>query len=287
MTRSRLPTSLAILAALWMLLGCGPAALVSRAAAEPMPAVTLNAIVERHCTVCHTDAARNGGLSLQHFDVRDAAPSLVAMMLGKIAGGLSMATIHAAETDLAARRQVMTTMKGGAMLAAGLPPLDDPSTYALVETLADRGQRAHDWSVTTAGVPGMSVAARTVSVLRETRADTPEQSLMFRMVVSCDPSTRQREVQVAWAPAPRSGRLDVTIDTAAAISQVVEGGEEWGNGLGRGEHPAFARLAAFEGAASTRLPARALTISRLFEESVEFSFADLPADARTALAPCF
>jgi hypothetical protein len=32
------------------------------------PAAQQNALVQRYCAVCHTDAAKNGGLSLEHFD---------------------------------------------------------------------------------------------------------------------------------------------------------------------------------------------------------------------------
>jgi hypothetical protein len=37
-------------------------------ASGAMPAAQQNALVETYCAVCHTDASRNGGLSLQHFD---------------------------------------------------------------------------------------------------------------------------------------------------------------------------------------------------------------------------
>jgi hypothetical protein len=37
-------------------------------ATDAMPVARLNELVQRYCAVCHTDAARNGGLSLQHFD---------------------------------------------------------------------------------------------------------------------------------------------------------------------------------------------------------------------------
>ena len=48
------------------------------AAADLMPVAQQNALVQKYCAVCHTDAARNGGLSLEHFDAAQAPPSLMA-----------------------------------------------------------------------------------------------------------------------------------------------------------------------------------------------------------------
>jgi hypothetical protein len=41
-----------------------PVALASGA----MPVPQQNALVQKYCAVCHSDAHMNGGLSLQHFD---------------------------------------------------------------------------------------------------------------------------------------------------------------------------------------------------------------------------
>ncbi len=41
----------------------------SASAAEVMPTTQQNALVQKYCTMCHTDVVKNGGLSLQHFDV--------------------------------------------------------------------------------------------------------------------------------------------------------------------------------------------------------------------------
>src|SRR5215469_6621544 len=52
-----------------------------------MPAVEQNALVEKYCVVCHTDAAKNGGLSLQHYDAAKPDPTLAAMLLSKLNNG--------------------------------------------------------------------------------------------------------------------------------------------------------------------------------------------------------
>jgi hypothetical protein len=55
------------------------AAMVAGPLANPAPAAELipparqNALVRTYCAVCHTDATKNGGLSLDHFDAAQAA----------------------------------------------------------------------------------------------------------------------------------------------------------------------------------------------------------------------
>jgi hypothetical protein len=56
-------------------------------AAELMPVIQQNALVQKYCAVCHDDAHRNGGLSLQHFDASNVDPSLAAMMASKLKTG--------------------------------------------------------------------------------------------------------------------------------------------------------------------------------------------------------
>ena len=60
---------------------------VATLAAETMPVAQQNALIQKHCVVCHTDAARSGGLSLEHFNAATVDPSLAAMMVSKINGG--------------------------------------------------------------------------------------------------------------------------------------------------------------------------------------------------------
>src|SRR5262245_47595750 len=57
------------------------------AAGEGMPAAEQNALVKKYCAVCHTDAAKNGGLSLEHYDAARADPPLAAMLLSKLRNG--------------------------------------------------------------------------------------------------------------------------------------------------------------------------------------------------------
>ncbi len=45
-------------------------------AAKVMPVTEQNLLVEKYCTVCHTDTSMTGGLSLEHFDAAHLDPSL-------------------------------------------------------------------------------------------------------------------------------------------------------------------------------------------------------------------
>src|SRR6185369_5265456 len=87
-------------------------------AAELMPPSQQNALVQKYCAVCHTDAARNGGLSLEHFDASHVDPSLAAMLLSKL--------------------------RSGAMGAAGLPAPDKATIDALVSALTSESAGAHE-----------------------------------------------------------------------------------------------------------------------------------------------
>ena len=86
-----------------------------------MPPAQQNALVQTYCAVCHTDSARNGGLSLEHFDAAHAAPSLTAMLLSKITGGVSLKIVTQVDTKAEAAELVNRKMKSGAMGAQGIP----------------------------------------------------------------------------------------------------------------------------------------------------------------------
>jgi hypothetical protein len=52
-----------------------------------MSAAEQNALVKKCCAVCHTDAGKNGGLSLEHYDAAKRDPGLAAMVLSKLNNG--------------------------------------------------------------------------------------------------------------------------------------------------------------------------------------------------------
>ena len=165
-----------------------------------MPIAQQNELVARYCAACHTDAARNGGLSLQHFDAARVDPSLAAMLLSK--------------------------MRGGAFGAAGLPIPDENTRTAWMNALASQAVDSHEWSVTRSD-DGLVTAA----ILREIPPGlaSPAPSL-YRLVVSCVGATHQGSIQLSWSPSPRTGTLAVSVDGNPASYVPVEGREKMGNG---------------------------------------------------------
>src|SRR4051812_30485755 len=91
----------------------------SAVAADRMPTAQQNGLVQMYCAVCHTDAARNGGLTLQHFDAAQAPPDLIAMLLSKL--------------------------NSGAMGAAGIPVPDKATEQAFKDALSAESAGAQDW----------------------------------------------------------------------------------------------------------------------------------------------
>ena len=90
-----------------------------------MPVAEQNALVKKYCAVCHTDAARNGGLSLEHYDASRRDPSLAAMMLSKL--------------------------NNGAMGAAGNGVPDKAAQQAWLESTREQATGAREWFVRREG----------------------------------------------------------------------------------------------------------------------------------------
>src|SRR5215813_3123410 len=86
-----------------------------------MPVEQQNALVHKYCAVCHDDAHRNGGLSLQHFDASTVEPSLAAMMVRKL--------------------------DTGAIGAAGIPAPDKATERAFYSALSEKTAGADEWTV--------------------------------------------------------------------------------------------------------------------------------------------
>jgi hypothetical protein len=92
--------------------------------------------VQKCCAVCHTDAAKNGGLSLEHFDASQVAPSLTAILLSKLTGGVLLKTVREAPSNASAAAFIDKKMRSGTMGAAGIPIPDKATIDALIHAFA-------------------------------------------------------------------------------------------------------------------------------------------------------
>jgi hypothetical protein len=264
---------------------------VSAPAAEVMPAAQQNALVQKYCAVCHTDAADNGGLSLEHFDAAQAAPSLTAMLLSKLTGGVSLETVREAPSNAGAAALVDKKMKSGAMGAAGIPIPDKATIDALIQALAMESNGASGWTVQhTYGAAAKSPVIVASTLREKPLAKSAGEARVYRLIVSCDAAAQHGSMQMAWSPQPQKGILAASVDGGAAVSYRLDGSEKMGNGSGvvtEGLAALVLTDATYDTVAGLSLPADTLTITDLFPGETVFSFANLPQPAQHELQACF
>ena len=166
-------------------------------------------------------------------------------------------------------------------MAAGVAPPEGPKILAFALALAAQSKNANAWHASRSTDAATKAEITTVSTVREAlRTEGTAES--YRLVLTCDRTSRIGRMQLAWSPIPRVGTFSVTSDGAARGPYRVEGKERMGNGVG-----ASGGLAAYE-FTNASLPSRSRAIRNLFpNEGVEFMFSALPRAARTALAACF
>lgn len=240
---------------IWTIVGL---AVLSSPARGAMPAAEQNALVQQYCAVCHSDSVRNGGLSLQHYDAAKRDPVLAAMILSKL--------------------------HNGAMGAAGKGVPDKAAQQAWLESTTEQASGARKWFVTRQDGVVSAGIVREAPARRPGSADLP----VYRIQVTCNPSTRAGEMQLTWSPQAQSGRtMTASVDGTAPIEFPIDGRESMGNGGTAQSGQASLILSDGQGG-RLKLANRSLTIDGLFPaETIEFPFSDLNQKTRAELRQCF
>jgi hypothetical protein len=223
-----------------------------------MPSAEQNALVKKYCAVCHTDAAKNGGLSLEHYDAAQRNPALAAMILSKL--------------------------NNGAIGAAGNGVPDNAAQRAWLESTQEQAAGANDWFVRREG----SVVSASIIRKAPPRMPGSTDAPVYRLIILCNPSTASGEMQLTWSPQPQTGRaMTASVDGNAPVEYKIEGTESMGNGGTAQSGHASVVLSSVKGA-KFPLANQSLTIRDLFpRETVEFPFANLDQKARSELRTCF
>ena len=223
-----------------------------------MPAAEQNALVTKYCAVCHTDAAMNGGLSLQRYNAARRDPDLAAIILSKL--------------------------NNGAMGAAGNGVPDKAAQQAWLNSTREQAAGAKEWFVSREDGRISAGIVREVPPRKPGSTDLP----VYRLRMVCSPSTGVGEMQLTWSPQPQTGRtMTASVDGNAPVEYRIEGQEAMGNGGTVQTGHASVLLSSGKGG-NLALANQTLTVRELFPgETVEFPFSELDHEARAELRKCF
>jgi hypothetical protein len=231
-------------------------AIMSVPAWAAMPAAEQNALVKQYCAVCHTDAAMNGGLSLQHYDAAKRDPALAAMILSKL--------------------------NAGAMGAAGKGVPDRAAQEAWLASTKEQAAGAEEWFVSRED--GL-VSASIVREVPSRRPDVKEKPI-YRVRIACSNVSGIGRMELTWSPEPQTGRaMTASADGDARVEYRIDGKESMGDGATVQSGHASVLLS---DGGKLRFPNHSLTIRELFAgEAVEFPFSTLDQKTRAELRRCF
>jgi hypothetical protein len=249
-------------------------------AAEIMPAARQNAVVQKYCGSCHSDALMFGGMSVEHFDAAHPEPSLASMLVSKLTSGRTPGEVNAATRGPDSAATIIGFLKGGAMGAAGNGVPDEPTQVALIKALSVEAAGAEEWEFRES-------PALTAAIVRELPSTKfAGKTDMYRLILTCRAATHEGEIRLAWANGvPEEGQqIMIAVDGKAPFTHKVEGGKKQGNGAGG---PGATVLYPNPGT-NMAFPTQNLTISNLFpDETVVFPFGNLGQTVRRDLSACY
>jgi hypothetical protein len=223
-----------------------------------MPVAEQNALVTKYCTVCHTDAAMSGGLSLQHYNAGKRDPGLAAIILSKL--------------------------NNGAMGAAGNGVPDKVAQQAWLDSTKEQAAGAREWFVSREdGVVSASIV-REVPPRKPGSTDFP----VYRLRMVCSLSVGVGEMQLTWSPQPQTGQtMTVSVDGKVPVEYKIEGKESMGNGGTMQTGHASVLLSSGK-SGKLALADQSLTERELFPgEAVAFPFSELDQKTHADLRKCF
>ena len=248
---------------------------------ERMPAAQQNAVVQKYCGSCHSDALMYGGLSVEHFDAAHADPTVAAMLVSKLTNGHTPRDVNAAAQGPDADAAILRMMRASAMGAAGNGVPDDTTQVAFAKALSAEAAGAEEWN------SNLTDAVVTAAIIREhASAKRAGDTDMYRLILTCRSANHEGEIKLAWANGvPDEGTpVTIAVDGKTPFTHIADGGKKQGNGT----YGPGATILYPSPASKMTLPAHSLSVAHVFgEETVVFPFDNLNPTVRRDLSACF